>query len=64
MVTLRLATSAEMTTDDNSFILSVLLQPCLPVTLHRRSHESVEDIGMNESVQWKPDSTMLVVAVS
>ncbi|XP_054278779.1 guanine nucleotide exchange factor subunit Rich isoform X2 [Macrosteles quadrilineatus] len=39
-------------------------KPCLPITLHRRSHESVEDIGMNESVEWRPDSSMLVVATS
>ncbi|KAG8312726.1 WD40 repeat protein [Homalodisca vitripennis] len=39
-------------------------KPCLPIVLHRRSQESVEDIGMNESVQWKPDSSMLIVATS
>jgi hypothetical protein len=39
-------------------------QPCVPVVLHRRSCESVEDIGMNELVEWRPDSSMLVVAVS
>jgi hypothetical protein len=39
-------------------------QPCVPIVLHRRSCESVEDIGMNELVEWRPDSSMLVVAVS
>jgi hypothetical protein len=38
-------------------------QPCVPIVLHRRSCESVEDIGMNELVEWRPDSSMLVVAV-
>lgn len=39
-------------------------KPCLPIVIHRRSQESVEDIGTNELVQWKPDSSMLVVATS
>lgn len=39
-------------------------QPCVPIVIHRRSCESVEDIGMNELVEWRPDSSMLVVAVS
>lgn len=39
-------------------------QPCVPIVIHRRSCESVADIGMNELVEWRPDSSMLVVAVS
>lgn len=39
-------------------------QPCVPIVIHRRACESIEDIGMNELVEWRPDSSMLVVAVS
>ncbi|XP_069682235.1 guanine nucleotide exchange factor subunit Rich isoform X2 [Periplaneta americana] len=39
-------------------------KPCVPIVLHRRSCESIEDIGMNELVEWRPDSSMLVVATS
>nr|CAD7586499.1 unnamed protein product [Timema genevievae] len=38
--------------------------PCVPIVLHRRSYESIEDIGVNELVEWRPDSSMLVVATS
>ncbi|KAJ9595098.1 hypothetical protein L9F63_013624, partial [Diploptera punctata] len=37
--------------------------PCVPIVLHHRTLESIEDIGMNELVEWRPDSSMLVVAV-
>ena len=47
-----------------NLIFILFLQPCLPIVMYKRSQESVEDIGTNELVQWKPDSSMLVVAVS
>nr|CAD7448327.1 unnamed protein product [Timema bartmani] len=40
------------------------IEPCVPIVLHRRSYESIEDIGVNELVEWRPDSSMLVVATS
>jgi hypothetical protein len=49
----------------HSISLKVLsFQPCVPIVIHRRTCESVADIGMNELVEWRPDSSMLVVAVS
>ncbi|RZF41581.1 hypothetical protein LSTR_LSTR000295 [Laodelphax striatellus] len=39
-------------------------KPCLPIVQHRRTHESIEDIGTNESVQWRPDSSSICVATS
>ncbi|PNF21795.1 Guanine nucleotide exchange factor subunit Rich [Cryptotermes secundus] len=39
-------------------------KPCVPIVIHRRACESIEDIGMNELVEWRPDSSMLVVATS
>uniref|UniRef100_A0A1B6BZX3 Uncharacterized protein n=1 Tax=Clastoptera arizonana TaxID=38151 RepID=A0A1B6BZX3_9HEMI len=39
-------------------------KPCLPIVFHRRCQESVEDLGTNEILQWRPDSSMLVVATS
>lgn len=43
---------------------SILLQPCVPIVFHRRSKESLEKIGYNVLVEWKPDSSMLVIAVN
>ncbi|XP_026678663.1 RAB6A-GEF complex partner protein 1, partial [Diaphorina citri] len=37
-------------------------QPCLPITLHTRDEQSIQDFGDNALVQWKPDSSMLVVS--
>ncbi|KAG8239913.1 hypothetical protein J437_LFUL014959, partial [Ladona fulva] len=36
-------------------------KPCVPIVSYRRSQESVDDVGMNELVEWRPDSSMLVV---
>ena len=40
------------------------LQPCVPIVFHKRSIESIQKLGSNVIVEWKPDSSMLVVAVS
>lgn len=45
-------------------VLIICLQPCVPIVLHRRPRESIQAIGINESVEWRPDSSMLVVIVS
>ncbi|XP_026289117.1 guanine nucleotide exchange factor subunit Rich isoform X1 [Frankliniella occidentalis] len=39
-------------------------KPCLPIVSHRRPRESVQAVGSNESVEWRPDSSMLVVITS
>ncbi|KRT84788.1 hypothetical protein AMK59_2574 [Oryctes borbonicus] len=39
-------------------------KPCVPIVFHRRSKESLEKIGYNVLVEWKPDSTMLVIATT
>lgn len=38
-------------------------QPCVPIVFSRRSKDSVERYGKNILVQWKPDSSMLTIAV-
>ncbi|GLH13764.1 Guanine nucleotide exchange factor subunit Rich [Gryllus bimaculatus] len=37
-------------------------KPCVPIVFHQRLHESVDAIGKNVLVEWRPDSSMLVVA--
>lgn len=49
-------------TDDSLSIW--FCKPCLPIVSHRRPRESVQAIGCNESVEWRPDSSMLVVITS
>jgi hypothetical protein len=45
-------------------ILIWYVKPCVPIISHRRSTSSVDQLGKNVLVQWKPDSSMLVVVVS
>lgn len=49
-------------TDDS--LLIYLCKPCLCLVLHERSKDSLEDVGMNELVEWKPDSSALMVVTS
>ncbi|XP_018917373.1 guanine nucleotide exchange factor subunit Rich isoform X2 [Bemisia tabaci] len=49
-------------TDDSLIIW--FCKPCLPIVSHRRTSESLEEIGLNEIVEWRPDSRRLVVATS
>ncbi|KAK9497227.1 hypothetical protein O3M35_004585 [Rhynocoris fuscipes] len=49
-------------TDDT--LLIYYCKPCLLIVLHRRAKDSIEDIGINEYVQWKPDSSAIVVVTS
>lgn len=49
-------------TDDSLSIW--FCKPCLPIVSHRRPRESVQAIGFNESVEWRPDSSMLAVITS
>lgn len=44
-------------------VSDILLQPCVPIVFHRRSPESLEKLGTNLLVEWKPDSSMIVIAV-
>ncbi|XP_069159265.1 guanine nucleotide exchange factor subunit Rich isoform X3 [Procambarus clarkii] len=39
-------------------------RPCVPIVVHRRSDESVNTIGTNQLVEWRPDSSMIVVATN
>ncbi|XP_022920815.2 guanine nucleotide exchange factor subunit Rich [Onthophagus taurus] len=39
-------------------------KPCVPIIYHKRSLESLEKYGRNEIIEWKPDSSMLVIATS
>ena len=39
-------------------------QPCVPIISHRRSVESVSELGENLLVVWKPDSSMIAVATA
>lgn len=40
------------------------MQPCVPIVITRRTPDSIAKHGTNCFVEWKPDSNMLVVAVS
>lgn len=42
----------------------IYLQPCVPIVISKRATESISKHGTNSVVEWKPDSNMLVVAVS
>lgn len=39
-------------------------KPCVPITYHRRDEKSLQEFGKNKFLQWKPDSSKLVIAVS
>ncbi|XP_071528782.1 guanine nucleotide exchange factor subunit Rich isoform X3 [Panulirus ornatus] len=39
-------------------------RPCVPVVVHRRSDESVNSNGTNQFLEWRPDSSMIVVATN
>lgn len=41
-----------------------MLQPCVPIVFSRRSANSLWQHGENVLVQWRPDSSMLVIATS
>lgn len=41
-----------------------MLQPCVPIVFSRRSSDSLLKHGENVLVQWRPDSSMLVIATS
>uniref|UniRef100_A0A7G3B864 Protein RIC1 homolog n=1 Tax=Lutzomyia longipalpis TaxID=7200 RepID=A0A7G3B864_LUTLO len=36
-------------------------KPCVPIVSHRRNANSIEKHGRNMLVEWKPDSSMLVI---
>lgn len=39
-------------------------KPCVPIVIHRRSQDSIQKLGINEFVEWKPDSSMLVISTT
>ena len=39
-------------------------KPVTPITFHKRNQKCIEENGKNLFVEWKPDSSKLVVAVS
>ncbi|KAK5648957.1 hypothetical protein RI129_003849 [Pyrocoelia pectoralis] len=39
-------------------------KPCVPIDFHRRSLQSIQKFGVNVTVEWKPDSSMLVIVTS
>lgn len=39
-------------------------KPCVPITYHQRSDKCIAENGTNAFVEWKVDSSKLVVAVS
>ena len=51
--------TAVLTSDS---VLIWYVKPCVPIISHRRSPESVQELGRNVLVQWRPDSAMIVVA--
>nr|XP_023020683.1 guanine nucleotide exchange factor subunit Rich [Leptinotarsa decemlineata] len=49
-------------TDDSLAIW--FYKPCVPIVFQRRSTESIEKFGTNVIAEWKPDSSMIVIATS
>lgn len=41
-----------------------LISPSVPITFHRRPDKCIQENGANVFVEWKVDSSKLVVAVS
>lgn len=41
-----------------------LFQPTVPIVYHRRNEESLQRLGVNVGVEWKPDSSMLCISVT
>lgn len=41
-----------------------LISPSVPITYHRRSDKCIQENGTNAIVEWKVDSSKIVVAVS
>lgn len=41
----------------------IYFQPTVPIVFHRRNEESLERLGLNVGVEWKPDSSMLCISV-
>ncbi|KAK4884322.1 hypothetical protein RN001_000593 [Aquatica leii] len=39
-------------------------KPCVPIVFHRRTSDSLNKFGTNVVVEWKPDSSMLVIVTS
>lgn len=52
---------AVLTTDS---IIIWYAKPCVPIISHRRSPQSVAELGENFMVSWRPDSSMIAVATS
>ncbi|XP_045104693.1 guanine nucleotide exchange factor subunit Rich-like isoform X1 [Portunus trituberculatus] len=39
-------------------------RPCVPVVVHQRSEESISTIGTNQMLEWRHDSSMIVVGTN
>ncbi|XP_028025528.1 guanine nucleotide exchange factor subunit Rich isoform X2 [Bombyx mandarina] len=39
-------------------------KPTLPIVYHKRSTESLQRLGVNVGVEWKPDSSMICISTS
>lgn len=39
-------------------------KPCVPIVIYRRTEDSIQKLGTNEFVEWKPDSSMLVISTT
>lgn len=39
-------------------------KPCVPITFHQRSDKCIAENGANAFIEWKVDSSKLVIAVS
>ncbi|CAD0203292.1 unnamed protein product [Chrysodeixis includens] len=48
---------------DDSFAVW-FCKPTVPIVYHKRSTESLQRLGINVGVEWKPDSSMLCISTS
>lgn len=47
----------------NLTFLQLSFQPTVPIVYHKRSAESLQRLGVNVGVEWKPDSSMICISV-
>ncbi|CAG5036170.1 unnamed protein product [Parnassius apollo] len=49
--------------NDDSFVIW-FCKPTVPIVFHKRNTESLQRLGINIGVEWKPDSSMICISTS
>ncbi|CAH0724281.1 unnamed protein product, partial [Brenthis ino] len=48
----------------DEFLVIWFCKPSVPIVYHKRSAESLQRLGVNVGVEWKPDSSMICISTS